>query len=168
MEAAGETALGETAFSNAAPTVRPARLADLAAIVAILAADELGGHGDTTDAAARADYERAFAAIEADPNQALFVACLGERIVGTFQLTIQPTLVGRGGTRSLVEAVQVAPGMRGRGIGAAMMRVAIAEARARGAVQLALTSSKRRTDAHRFYERLGFARSHEGFKIGLD
>jgi hypothetical protein len=30
-----------------------------------------------------------------------------------------------------------------------------------------LTSQKRRTDAHRFYERLGFARSHDGFKLML-
>jgi hypothetical protein len=30
-----------------------------------------------------------------------------------------------------------------------------------------LTSDNTRTDAHRFYERLGFARSHTGFKIQL-
>ncbi len=92
---------------------------------------------------------------------------LGTEVVGTFQLTIQPTLLARGGARALVEAVQVAPTARGRGIGAAMMRFAMDEARARGAVQLALASSKRRTDAHRFYERLGFVRSHEGFKLKL-
>ena len=30
-----------------------------------------------------------------------------------------------------------------------------------------LTSDKSRTDAHRFYERLGFVASHEGFKLRL-
>ena len=29
------------------------------------------------------------------------------------------------------------------------------------------TSDKSRTDAHRFYERLGFVASHEGLKLGL-
>lgn len=154
-------------MEDAALVIRAARTDDLPAIVAILAADEVGGHGDTTDAGARADYERAFAAIMADPGHTLFVAVAGEEVVGTFQLTIQPTLLARGGTRALVEAVQVAPGSRGQGVGAAMMQVAIETARARGAVQLALTSAKHRTAAHRFYERLGFARSHEGFKLRL-
>jgi GNAT superfamily N-acetyltransferase len=160
-------AAGGLAAMDAAPTIRAARIDDLSAIIAILAADDFGGHGDTTDAGARPDYERAFAAVAADPSQTLFVACLGTEVVGTFQLTIQPTLLARGATRAMVEAVQVAPTARGRGIGAAMMRFAMDEARARGAAQLALTSSKRRTEAHRFYERLGFARSHEGFKIRL-
>lgn len=161
-------AMVDRAADEDAPLViRRARSDDLPAIIAMFAADELGGHGDTTDSAARPDYERAFAAIAADPNQALYVACAGDEVVGTFQLTLQPTLLARGGTRALVEAVQVAPRQRGRGIGAAMMQVAIDEARAHGAVQLALTSAKRRTDAHRFYERLGFARSHEGFKMKL-
>ena len=30
-----------------------------------------------------------------------------------------------------------------------------------------LTSNKVRLDAHRFYEKLGFAKSHEGFKLML-
>jgi GNAT superfamily N-acetyltransferase len=160
--------VGRAAAQDASVIIRLARGEDLPAIIAILAADEVGGHGDTIDLSARPDYERAFAAIAADPNQALYVACVGDdEVIGTFQLTIQPTLLARGGTRALVEAVQVAPRMRGHGIGAAMMQMAIETARARGAVQLALASSKRRTDAHRFYERLGFVRSHEGFKLKL-
>lgn len=162
-----ETAVTRSAATDAALLIRVARSDDLPAIIAILAADDVGGHGDTVDPGARADYERAFAAIAADPGQTLFVACLGADVIGTFQLTILPTLLARGATRAMVEAVQVAPHARGRGIGAAMMRTAMDEARARGAVQLGLTSSKRRIDAHRFYERLGFARSHEGFKISL-
>jgi GNAT superfamily N-acetyltransferase len=40
-------------------------------------------------------------------------------------------------------------------------------ARARGATGLQLTSNKRRTAAHRFYERQGYERSHEGFRKTL-
>ncbi|WSF35304.1 GNAT family N-acetyltransferase [Streptomyces sp. NBC_01351] len=47
------------------------------------------------------------------------------------------------------------------------MRLAVERARERGCGLVQLTSSKRRTAAHRFYERLGFARSHEGFKLSL-
>ena len=38
----------------------------------------------------------------------------------------------------------------------------VAEARDRGAKKVRLTSNAVRTDAHRFYERLGFVRSHFG------
>jgi hypothetical protein len=30
-----------------------------------------------------------------------------------------------------------------------------------------LTTDKSRTDAHRFYEKLGFKASHEGYKLAL-
>ena len=40
-------------------------------------------------------------------------------------------------------------------------------ARSCGAVVLELTSSKSRRDAHRFYDRLGYERSHEGFRKRL-
>ncbi|HEX4512917.1 MAG TPA: GNAT family N-acetyltransferase, partial [Polyangiaceae bacterium] len=73
-----------------------------------------------------------------------------------------------GGARAmLVEAVHVQESERNRGIGETMMRFAIDEARRRGCQRVQLTSNKKRTDAHRFYERLGFTRSHEGFKLML-
>ncbi len=64
--------------------------------------------------------------------------------------------------------MHVDPTLRGSGIGAAMMRHAIATAREKGIGLVELSSNKSRTDAHRFYERLGFAKSHEGFKMALD
>ena len=67
----------------------------------------------------------------------------------------------------LIEAVHVAESERNRGIGATMMRTAIEEARRRGCTRVQLTSNKQRKDAHRFYERLGFVASHEGFKLWL-
>ncbi|WP_231711043.1 GNAT family N-acetyltransferase [Xanthobacter dioxanivorans] len=150
-----------------APVIRAARPEDLQALVALFAADELGGHGDTCKASARADYRVAFDAIDADPRTCLFVAELDGRVVGTFQLVVVHSLPARGALRALLEAVQVDAGLRGRRIGEAMVRFAIGEARRAGAKSLALTSNKVRLDAHRFYRRLGFANSHEGFKIGL-
>ena len=148
-------------------TIRKAREEDIAAIVAILAADDIGGHGDTTDASARADYLEAFRTLQQTPRENLYVAeCAGE-IVGTFQTLLTTTLTGRGGTSMVVEAVQTKPDMRGRSIGRKMIEFCLEEARRLGLRQVQLTSNAARTDAHRFYERLGFARSHFGFKYKL-
>lgn len=148
--------------------IREAEAGDLPALVALFAADALGGHGDTTDPGAFGDYCAAFDAIAAArPAVRLFVAELEGRVIGTFQLVVIASLPGRGARRALLEAVQVEEGLRGRGIGEAMVRFALAEARRAGAKSLALTSNKVRLDAHRFYRRLGFANSHEGFKVAL-
>ncbi|MFG1371411.1 GNAT family N-acetyltransferase [Xanthobacter oligotrophicus] len=147
--------------------IRPAQPQDLPALVALFAADALGGHGDTCDAAAVGDYRTAFDAIAADPRARLYAAELDGRVVGTFQLVFVHSLPGRGALRAFLEAVQVDGALRGRRIGEAMVRFAMAEASRAGARSLALTSNKVRTDAHRFYRRLGFANSHEGFKIEL-
>jgi GNAT superfamily N-acetyltransferase len=147
--------------------VRRATPEDLPGIVAVLADDDVGGHGDTLDPDAAPAYETALAAILANPNERLFVAVLDGEVVGTFQMTFIRTLAHRGRLRAVVEAVHVAAARRSRGIGAAMMARAMAEARTSGAGVVTLTSNKRRLDAHRFYERLGFARSHEGFKMEL-
>ncbi|MCO4054388.1 MAG: GNAT family N-acetyltransferase [Bosea sp.] len=162
-------------------TIRRAVRSDLEPIIQIYMADEAGGHGDDWNETSRPDYERAMAAILASPVNRLYVAvadpervetgraavAVGGEIIGTFQLTLTPGLVGRGRTRATIESVHVRPERRGGGIGAAMIAHAIAEARAAGAGTVQLTSNKLRTAAHRFYERLGFARSHEGFKLKL-
>ncbi|WDZ77901.1 GNAT family N-acetyltransferase [Ensifer adhaerens] len=147
--------------------IRKAEREDLPAIVAIFAGDPLGGHGDTTDPAAFGDYVAAFEKITASSLQTLYVAVLGEEVVGTFQTALHTSLSGRGSSSLIVEAVQTREDMRGRGIGERMMRHAIAEARERGAKKVRLTSNAMRSDAHRFYERLGFMRSHFGFVMPL-
>jgi GNAT superfamily N-acetyltransferase len=112
-------------------------------------------------------YLEAFATIDADPRQLLAVAERDGAIVGTMQLTFLPGLSRRGATRALVEAVRVAAPLRSAGIGGRMMRWAVEEARRRGCAMVQLTSDRRRTDAHRFYDRLGFDASHVGFKMPL-
>lgn len=148
--------------------IRLAEIGDLPAIVALHADDVLGGHGDTADPAVRPHYEAAFRAIAENPATRLYVAERDGRVIGTFQLVLVRSIPDRGGLKATLEAVQVAASERGRGIGAAMVRFAVEEARVAGAVFVQLTSNLARTEAHRFYERLGFARSHAGFKRRLD
>ncbi|HST95239.1 MAG TPA: GNAT family N-acetyltransferase [Microvirga sp.] len=147
--------------------IRLAEPGDLEAIIRLHEEDELGGHGDAWTPANRPAYEAAFAAIARSPENELFVALSEGELVGTFQLTFIPNLTGRGALRVKVESVKVKAARRSLGIGARMMGFAARHARDRGAAMLELSSNKTRKDAHRFYERLGFARSHEGFKMKL-
>ncbi|MDR6905141.1 GNAT superfamily N-acetyltransferase [Agromyces sp. 3263] len=148
--------------------LRRARRDDLPALIGLLAADALRANDDSTSPERRGAYEAAFDAIDGDPAQALVTVedAAGE-VVGTMQLTLIPGLARGGATRMQVEAVRVADSVRGQGLGSAMMRWAIEDARARGAALVQLTSDARREDAHRFYDRLGFAASHVGFKLFL-
>ncbi|MCA1187778.1 MULTISPECIES: GNAT family N-acetyltransferase [unclassified Saccharopolyspora] len=146
------------------PVLRSAAEADLSAIVDLLADDPLGRLREKPGDPA---YAAAFAAIEADPNQLLAVADRDGEIVGTLQLTFIPGLSHAGATRAQLEAVRVRADERGNGLGGEMVRWAVAQARGRGARILQLTSSNSRERAHRFYERLGFERSHVGMKLDL-
>lgn len=147
--------------------IREAREADLPALIAMFAADPLGGHGDTSDLEAYPDYARAYAGIAASPNQTLYVAEQAGEVVGTFQTMIATSLNARGSSAMIIEAVQTRADMRGQGIGAQMIEFAIAEAKGRGVRLVQLTSNAVRKDAHRFYKRLGFKPSHLGFKMAL-
>jgi len=147
--------------------IRPATRDDVPAILDLLADDDLASHPEATGHGPLAPYLEAFDDIAADPNSTLYVARLGERVVGTFQLFVVRQLAHRGGRVAQIESVHVASDVRRRGIGEAMMRFACEEARRHGCHRVQLTSNKRRVDAHRFYERLGFVPSHEGFKLPL-
>jgi ribosomal protein S18 acetylase RimI-like enzyme len=147
--------------------IREAGADDLEAIIRLHEEDELGAHGDAWTPENELAYEAAFAAIARSTENMLFVVEQDGKVVGTFQLTFIPNLTGRGALRVKVESVKVASALRSRGIGAAMMAHAETEARSRGASLLELSSNKTRVAAHRFYERLGFTRSHEGFKKKL-
>lgn len=147
--------------------IREAQSADLEAIIRLHEEDELGSHGDVWSPATQPAYEAAFAAIQRSPENHLFVAVDGREIVGTFQLTYIPNLTGRGTLRVKVESVKVKAARRSTGIGARMMAFAEDHARGQGARAMELTSNKTRQAAHRFYERLDFSRSHEGFKKKL-
>lgn len=146
---------------------RAARRGDIEAIVRLLADDDIGAGREQIGDEVPSSYHDAFAAIDADANNELLVGEAGGRVVGVLQLTFIPNLTYRGGWRAQIEGVRVAADQRGLGLGAALMRHAIARAEERGCVLVQLTTDKRRADARRFYERLGFQGSHEGMKLFL-
>jgi GNAT superfamily N-acetyltransferase len=94
---------------------------------------------------------------------------LGELELGgtLLQLGVLPGLARRGALRAQLEAIRVRQDLRGRGLGEAMLQWSVAEARRRGCTLVQLTSDKSRADAHRFYGRLGFVASHDGFRLHL-
>ncbi|WP_410615930.1 GNAT family N-acetyltransferase [Amycolatopsis sp. lyj-109] len=146
-------------------TIRRAQREDIGAIVHMLADDQLGATRD--DPSNLDPYVRAFDEINADPSQLLMVVALDDKPVGTLQLTIIPGLARRGALRGQIEAVRIHADHRGTGLGADLARWAIDESRRRGCALVQLTSDTSRTEAHRFYEHLGFVPSHTGFKLKL-
>lgn len=162
------TPLSVLALSSSVVQVRRAVLADLVEIVALLADDPLGSTRDgVSNEEDLAPYRRAFTLVDADPAQLLVVVVADGAVVGTMQLTFIPGLSRRGASRAQVEAVRVHSSHRSNGLGAAMLGWAVDEARRRGCALVQLTTDKTRLDAHRFYDRLGFVASHEGFKLQL-
>jgi GNAT superfamily N-acetyltransferase len=138
---------------------RLARADDLPALVALVT----DGEGVVDDR-----YRAAFEAVERDPRNEFLVAEDASEVVACLQLTYIPGLGGHGRERAHLEAVRVRADRRGQGIGGELMRRAIERARERKCTLVQLMSNRRRTEAHRFYDSLGFAESHAGFKLRID
>lgn len=152
--------------------IRLATLQDVPAIRALLGDDKLGQSREDMSDEGLQKYLIAFQAIVNSSDNELWVAELageigGRKVVGTWQVTYIPYLSRGGNTRCLIEAVRTASNCRGQGIGRQMMEFALEQARQRGCQLAQLTTDKTRPDAHRFYENLGFQRTHEGMKIQL-
>ncbi|MBX4952845.1 GNAT family N-acetyltransferase [Rhizobium binae] len=147
---------------------RLARQADLAAIIGLLADDDLGSAREIVADPIDPRYLSAFAAIEADANQMLAVASDADgQVVGCLQLSFIPGLSRTGMWRGQIESVRIARDLRGSGLGSEFIEWAIVQCAERGCGLVQLTSDKTRTDSIRFYEKLGFVASHEGLKRSL-
>ncbi|MFC9443704.1 MULTISPECIES: GNAT family N-acetyltransferase [unclassified Brevibacterium] len=166
--------------------VRRAESRDLPTLVGLLRNDSLGSQREHLDDGDLTAYEQAFDLIAADPNQLLVAvdalpdadvagpstvdvsgSARDSAIVGTLQLSLIPGLARTGALRLQIEAVRIAPAFQGRGLGRAVFEWAHSCGRTAGATLVQLTTDKSRTDAHRFYDRLGYVASHEGLKRQL-
>lgn len=146
---------------------RLARREDLPAIVRMLADDDLGSQREKAEEPLPESYYTAFEQISCDPNHQLIVAELDGNVIGTLHLIFIPSISYQGGLRAQVESVRVDRKFQNQGIGSELMQWTIERARERGAHIMQLTTHKSREDAHRFYERLGFEKSHLGMKLKL-
>jgi len=130
---------------------RQARREDLSGILALY--PHLSPEDPTLPQdAAEAIWER----IEADPSIAYFVACEEGQILSTCYVVVVPNLTRGGRSWAVVENMVTHPAHQGHGLGRAVLDLAVAFARERGCYKIALLSSARRVEAHRFYEAAGF------------
>jgi len=146
---------------------RKMQKSDLDVVISLLTDDELGRSRENKTKAARADYLRAFEQINNDMSQYAAIFEINGAPIGCLQITFIPCLSRRGSLRGQIESVRVARDFRGKGYGIKMIAWAITKCRDRGCKLVQLTSDKKRENAIQFYEKLGFVRSHEGFKLSL-
>lgn len=146
--------------------IRPAKRSDVPEIIGLIANDPLGAKRENFQDPLPDTYYEAFEIIERDPHQELMVfEGANQKVVGVFQLSFIQYLTYQGGKRAQIEGVRVHEDMRGHGLGEQMFKWVIDRAKEQGAHVLQLTTDKKRPDALRFYEKLGFTASHEGMKL---
>jgi ribosomal protein S18 acetylase RimI-like enzyme len=145
---------------------RDAVEADLPAVVRLLADDQLGRGRERDEMPLPESYVRGFRAMLAQGGR-LILAMQDGAVVGCLQFNVVHGVSQQGQSRAQVEGVRVDSARRGGGIGAALMRHVMTEARAAGCGVMQLTTSNERTEAQRFYARLGFMQSHAGMKTSL-
>lgn len=148
------------------PTFRLATLADLPAIVRMLADDRFGAGRERHEHPLPLAYAAGFTAMSAQGGR-IVLAELDGAVIGCLQLNVIHGVSQLGQARAQVEAVRIASTHRGRGIGAALLRHTLGLAEVEGCSVMQLTTNAARTDAQRFYERLGFTPSHIGMKLSL-
>lgn len=97
----------------------------------------------------------------------VLVARFDGEVIGVCQVMVFVHFQHTGEWCCEVESVHVRAELRSRGVGARLLEAAETLARARGCYRMQLTSRNVRVDAHRFYSRLGFEQTSQGFKKAL-
>jgi GNAT superfamily N-acetyltransferase len=146
--------------------VRPATTADLPFVLRIYGqlAEE---RAESLPAHAR-HARRILDEVRSDPRHELLVAVSDDRVLGTADLVIVLNLTHGGKPWAVVENMVVEESVRRTGVGTALMLEIERRAREADCYKVQLLSRKNRTEAHAFYEELGFEASAEGFRRYFD
>ena len=123
---------------------RKATGADLPAIVAMLADDELGATRERYEDPLPKAYVDAFVAMRRQGDNDIILAVDGGEIVGCLQLTLIAGLSRLGMTREQIEGVRVDRRHRGKGVGEILLNRAIELARREGCGLVQLTTDETR------------------------
>jgi ribosomal protein S18 acetylase RimI-like enzyme len=146
---------------------RFATIEDVPAMVSLLAEDVFGAHRENLEPSARTMYELAFQNLSAQQGNQLLLAVRSGEVVAMLQLTIIHGLSHQGATRAQVEAVRVKSSARNQRIGKCLFAKAFEISKQAGCDLVQLTTDRRRDDAVRFYESLGFEPTHFGMKLAI-
>ena len=147
--------------------IRRATNADLSAIIALLADDELGRAREVACGDILPGYHNAFEMINNDPNAEIIIMATEDDVIATAQVNYITYLNFQGGTRAQIESVRVHKNYRSQKLGEKLMLHIIEQAKKRGCHLVQLTTNKSRDRAKSFYEKLGFVASHEGMKLAI-
>jgi GNAT superfamily N-acetyltransferase len=129
--------------------IRPIAEADIPVATVLL--EQLGY------AMSEAEAARRLAVVRLAAGHRVWVAEEGGRVVGLLHAFFRPALDKP--PEVMVQALVIEAAQRSKGIGEALMGVAEQWARESGSATVSLYSGSQRADAHRFYERLGYART---------
>jgi len=144
--------------------VRIATIDDLPALLDLYRQAGFGSGQAMTIEQARAMLAR----IQSYPDYRLYVVAQdGGQPLGTYVLLIMDNIAHDGRPLAIVEQVVVTRDQQRAGLGKLMMYHAMAEARKAGCYKLQLSSHTRFTNAHAFYDKLGFTRHGYSFYVDI-
>jgi GNAT superfamily N-acetyltransferase len=135
-------------------SIRTAQSKDIPVLVGLTA--ELG-YPDSEE-----EIRRRFNIVSASPDHKIFIAESEEIVVGLMSFHALDILYGAGKI-GRITALVVTESERGKGIGRLLVQKAEELALESNCKRLELTTSIHRTDAHKFYESLGFEATSKRF-----
>ena len=143
--------------------IREALEADLPSIMALYGQPDFD-NGVVADLAGAQEF---LAVIGRYPDYRIYVAEAAIGVIGVYSLLIMDKLAHKRTPSAILEDIVVATSRQRQGVGKALVAHAMDMARSKGCYKLVLSSNARRTDAHRFYDQLGFQRHGVSFHVAL-
>ena len=142
--------------------IRPAGLDDIPQLLALYKLLDVEPEPEMPIEQAR----KRFLDLASAPGHRIYIAELEQKIVGTFALIFIGGISHGARDSCIVEDVVVAPEVQGAGIGKQMMRFAMERCASGDCYKMVLSSHLSRSNAHQFYDSLGF-RKH-GYSYLID